>query len=196
MTLIHRRGLFVLGAAATGALAMPNILRAQTRSVADTLAGDSRFKQFLDLITRASMVEDFRQPGPITVFAPIDQAFFGAPANMIQDLTGRNMEGGENRNEVERQRLSALINYHVVPGTFLSTQLTGQEHRLKTLNGASLGIQTAGSSLRLQNPAPAMQLGGFGAAGAQVSAVPAEVVQADIMASNGVIHAISQVLWP
>jgi uncharacterized surface protein with fasciclin (FAS1) repeats len=29
----------------------------------------------------------------------------------------------------------------------------------------------------------------------EVAAAPAQIVQADILASNGVIHAVSQILW-
>jgi uncharacterized surface protein with fasciclin (FAS1) repeats len=197
---LQRRRLLALGTlAATGSLAAPAILRAQTvpptRTLADTMAGDSRFSRFLDLITRAGMVEDFRSAQPMTVFAPTDAAFSGAPANLIADLTGQN-ESGQNRNDVDRQRLGALINYHVVPGAFRASEVMGADRRLRTRNGSDIAINSTTDGMTVQNPAPAQQLGGFGAAGMNVASRPARVVQGDIVASNGVIHAIDGVLFP
>jgi len=196
---MQRRGLFTLAAAGAvmgAGLAAPTVLRAQTqlRTLADTLAGDNRFREFLNIITRGSMVDKFRQAAPMTVFAPIDAAFTGAPAGLIDQLLG-GAQSGENRNDVDRTRLGALIDYHTVPGMLRASELTG-DRRLRTTNGADIALSSANGRLSLQNPAPAQQIAGFGAAGANVSARPAQVVQADIMASNGIIHAIDQVIWP
>lgn len=184
-------------------LATPAILRAQTRNpapdnartLADTMAGDSRFTRFLDIITRVSAVEDFRQPTQMTVFAPVDQAFAGAPAGILQDLLG-NSESGNNQNSVERTRVMALLQYHMVPGRFTLQDFSTGERRLRTVNGADLLITPTANSINIRNPAPAQQAGAFGAAGAQMSAVPAEVVIGPILASNGVIFPLNQVLWP
>ncbi|MGK7867880.1 fasciclin domain-containing protein [Falsiroseomonas sp. E2-1-a20] len=199
-TILQRRRVLTLGTlAAAGSLAAPAILRAQTvpatRTLADTMAGDTRFSRFLDLISRGGMVEDFRRAEPMTVFAPTDAAFSGAPANLLQQLVGTGSAGGS-QESVDRQRLGALINYHIVPGAFRASELMGSDRRLRTRNGADVAITGNADGVMLQNPAPAMQMGGFGAAGANVSARPARVVQADIVASNGVIHAIDQVIWP
>lgn len=191
MTLTRRTGLL----AAAGLLATPAIGRAQLRTIADTLAGDTRFSRLLDLATRASAVETLRQAAPMTLFAPVDQAFVGAPAGLIQDLIG-NSESGNNQNAVERQRVQALINYHIVPGAFTADQLSGGERRLRTANGGDILISGSGTSMTIRNPAPAQQLGSFGAAGAQMAASPAQVLGSPVMASNGAIIPISQILWP
>lgn len=196
---MQRRGLFTLaaaGAAMGAGLAAPTVLRAQTqlRTLADTMAGDSRFSQFLNLITRGSMVEKFRQAAPMTVFAPIDAAFAGAPSGLLDQLLGGS-QSGQNRNDVDRMRLGALIDYHTVPGLLRAADLSG-DRRLRTVNGSDIALTSANGRLSLQNPAPGQQIAGFGAAGQNVSARPAQVVQADIMASNGIIHAIDQVIWP
>lgn len=196
---MQRRGLFTLaaaGAAMGAGLAAPTVLRAQTqlRTLADTMAGDSRFSQFLNLITHGSMVEKFRQAAPMTVFAPIDAAFAGAPSGLLDQLLGGS-QSGQNRNDVDRLRLGALIDYHTVPGLLRAADLSG-DRRLRTVNGSDIALTSANGRLSLQNPAPGQQIAGFGAAGQNVSARPAQVVQADIMASNGIIHAIDQVIWP
>jgi uncharacterized surface protein with fasciclin (FAS1) repeats len=191
----HRRALLAFGGmAAAGTLFTPAVLRAQTRNIADTLASDSRFSMFLDLITRATMVDQFRAPGPMTVFAPVDAAFTGAPAQFIQEMSGRSQQG-QNQAEID-PRLRALINYHVVPGAFTSDELMGTDRRLRTLNGSDISFTSSGGQGTVRNPAPGQQIAGFGAAGLNVNAVPAPVVQANIPANNGVIHAIGQVLFP
>jgi uncharacterized surface protein with fasciclin (FAS1) repeats len=197
MPMTRRMGMVALGAGAAALLAKPAVLRAQAlRTLADTMAGDTRFARFLDVITRASAVEDFRQASPITVFAPVEQAFFGAPAALFQDLLGTN-ESGNNRNEVERDRVRALIQYHMVPGNFGPNEIGGGgERRLRTLNGAEILVSGSGANMTLRNPAPAQQLGSFGAAGAQVAAAPAQILGSPVMASNGMIYPISQVLYP
>ena len=196
MTFINRRNLFALGAAGAGILAAPRVLRAQTRSIADTLASDTRFQRLMDLIVRNSMVDTFRQPGPFTVFAPTAQAFLSAPAGILNDLVG-NQESGNNQGDRERDRLGALINYHVVNGRFMAEELMGQNRNVNTVNGGALQLSsTGGGALTVRNPAPAVQLGATGAAGAQTSFRPANVTQANIPATNGVIHAIDQGLFP
>lgn len=200
MTSMHRRGFLALGSlAAAGSLAAPRVLRAQSlTNIADTMAGDTRFTRFLDIITRASMVEDFKQPGPMTVFAPVDQAFLNAPAGIMQDLLtlGQDRGGQSGGDSSERNRWMALINYHIVPGVFDASQLSGADRRLRTRNGADLQISGGPGSLQLSNPAPAQQLGGFGAFGAQANATATQVLGSPTTASNGVIYPINQILWP
>jgi uncharacterized surface protein with fasciclin (FAS1) repeats len=194
MMMTNRRGLLLGSMAGAGMMFTPALLRAQTRNIADTLAADSRFSQFLDLITRASMVDQFRQPGPYTVFAPVNAAFTGAPAMFIQEMSGRS-DQGENQAQVD-PRLSQLINYHVVPGAFSSDELMGSDRRLRTLNGSDISFSSSSGQAVVSNPAPAQQTSGFGAAGLNVNAAPAAVLQANIPASNGVIYAIGQLLFP
>lgn len=196
MISMHRRGLLALGAFGAGTLAAPAVLRAQTQvtTLADTMAADSRFARFLDLVSRAGMVETFRQAQPMTVFAPIDAAFLGAPAGIMQQLTGSSGQSGTNTG-ADRPRIAALINYHIVPGALGASALSSGQ-RLRTANGSDIAISGNAGALTLQNPAPAQQMAGFGSAGANVSASPARIVQPDIRASNGVIHAIDQIIWP
>ncbi|MBN3908847.1 MAG: S-layer homology domain-containing protein [Nostoc sp. NMS1] len=74
-----------------------------------------------------------------------------------------------------RQALIKILTYHVVPGAVTSSQLTAGE--LKTAEEKPVNIQID----RASN---------------QISVNNARVIQADVKASNGVIHAINQVLVP
>ncbi|WP_237213741.1 fasciclin domain-containing protein [Falsiroseomonas oryziterrae] len=198
MTSMNRRGLLALGTLAAGTLAIPGARAQSLRTIADTLAGDNRFARFLDLVTRATAVETFREPGPITVFAPVDEAFTGAPAGLLQDLLSQSYGRGSDTagDASNRQRWLALINYHVVPGAFDVAQLGGADRRLRTLNGGDIQISSTGGTMRVTNPAPAQQLSAVGSLGANVSAAPAQLVGSPISASNGVIYPINQILFP
>ncbi len=74
-----------------------------------------------------------------------------------------------------REALIKILRYHVVPGTVTASQLSAGE--LKTYEESPVNIQID----RANN---------------QVSVNNARVIQADVQASNGVIHAVNQVLVP
>ena len=73
-----------------------------------------------------------------------------------------------------KDKLVSILTYHVVPGQTLSTDLAGQRLGVTTVNGADLHID--------------------GRNGVKVE--DANVIQADILTSNGVIHVIDSVLLP
>ncbi|MBD0302441.1 MAG: S-layer homology domain-containing protein, partial [Tolypothrix sp. T3-bin4] len=74
-----------------------------------------------------------------------------------------------------REALIKILRYHVVPGAVTASQLSAGE--LKTYEERPVNIQID----RASN---------------QVSVNNARVIQADVQASNGVIHAVNQVLVP
>lgn len=72
-----------------------------------------------------------------------------------------------------RETLVSILTYHVVPGAVLSTDLSNNM-MAATVNGADITIMTEDG----------------------VTVNDASVVSADIIASNGVIHVIDQVILP
>jgi uncharacterized surface protein with fasciclin (FAS1) repeats len=73
-----------------------------------------------------------------------------------------------------RERLTEILTYHVVEGANMASDVQGMSSAT-TLQGSDVSISTSDGSV---------QVGG------------ATVVQADVEASNGVIHAIDAVLMP
>lgn len=73
-----------------------------------------------------------------------------------------------------KAKLQAVLTYHVVPGSVSSKQVVKLDSA-KTVNGQSIAIRTANGSVMIDE---------------------AKVVQADIAASNGVIHVIDTVILP
>ena len=76
--------------------------------------------------------------------------------------------------EENREQLVAVLTYHVVPGQVMSSDLANKQMSVETVNGQSVEIQAFGG----------------------VKVNDASVVQADIEASNGVIHVIDAVILP
>jgi uncharacterized surface protein with fasciclin (FAS1) repeats len=73
----------------------------------------------------------------------------------------------------DKSKLSAVLTYHVVPGKVMAAQVKPGD--VKTVQGQSLHVSTKGGSVMVDN---------------------ATVTEADINASNGVIHVIDTVILP
>ena len=73
-----------------------------------------------------------------------------------------------------KELLISILLYHVVSGSVLAADVVGLDSAT-TLNGASIDISVSDSGVMINN---------------------ANVVQADVVASNGVIHIIDAVLLP
>jgi uncharacterized surface protein with fasciclin (FAS1) repeats len=73
-----------------------------------------------------------------------------------------------------KAKLTAILTYHVVAGNVMAKEVAGMSSA-KTVNGQDISIKAKGGKVMIDKAA---------------------VIQADIAASNGVIHVIDQVLMP
>jgi uncharacterized surface protein with fasciclin (FAS1) repeats len=73
-----------------------------------------------------------------------------------------------------KAQLTAILTYHVVPGKVPASAVAGKVTDATTVNGATINVNGT-NGVKVNN---------------------ATVVQADVMASNGVIHVIDTVLLP
>lgn len=132
---------------------------AKSKDIVDTAVAAGNFKTLVKAAQAAGLVEALKGDGPLTVFAPTDEAFAKLPKRTLEDLL----------KPENRDRLTSILTYHVVPGEIL---LAAQSPA--TLEGQVLNIQSSGT----------FKVNG------------ANVITADIVASNGVIHVIDTVLIP
>ena len=103
---------------------------AENKDILDTAVAAGKFKTLVAAVKAAGLVDALKAEGPLTVFAPTDDAFASLPKGNVEKLLKP-----ENRDE-----LIAILSYHVLPGKiFLGTQ------SLVTLQGQSVTIRTAGS---------------------------------------------------
>jgi uncharacterized surface protein with fasciclin (FAS1) repeats len=80
-----------------------------------------------------------------------------------------------NAGRLDGDGLRRLLAYHVVPGQLTADFLEGMDVNHTTLLGSSLNVDGTGAGIRVND---------------------ANVLRADLMASNGVIHVIDRVLTP
>ena len=127
-------------------------------------------------VKAAGLVDTLSGKGPFTVFAPTNQAFEKLPAGTVDTLL----------KPENKAKLTKLLTYHVVSGTYTSTQLTaaarshGGTSTLKTVQGEPLTV-------KLQDG----KVWAIDAKGGKAS-----VTTADVMQSNGVVHVVDSVLMP
>ena len=137
--------------------------------IVDIAAGNPDFSTLVAAVQAAGLVETLKGPGPFTVFAPTNAAFAALPAGTVDTLLLP-----ENRDQ-----LVSVLTYHVVPGQITAGDVLGTRQQVTTVQGGTLDVNG--------------QVGKFGS-GVRVN--NANVIQPDIFASNGVIHAIDAVLLP
>ncbi len=112
-------------------------------------------------IDAAGLTTTLDGEGPFTVFAPTDAAFDLLPAGTVDALL----------NDIPT--LTAILTYHVVGATALSTDLSNGF--VATLNGSNVLVNITADGVFINN---------------------AQVIVADIETDNGVVHVIDAVLLP
>lgn len=139
--------------------------------------GNPDFTTLVSAVQAAELVDTLNGAGPFTVFAPTNAAFEKIPAADREALM----------QPAQREQLQGVLTYHVVTGNVNAAALTeqitagGGSATLTTVEGGTLTARAnADGTITLTD-----ENGGT-----------ANVVQADVMASNGVIHAIDTVVMP
>jgi uncharacterized surface protein with fasciclin (FAS1) repeats len=150
-----------LALTAATAFAMPAV--AADKDIVDTAVAAGSFNTLAAALTAAGLVETLKGEGPFTVFAPTDAAFAALPAGTVEDLL----------KPENKDKLTAILTYHVVPGKVMSTDLT-EGMKAATVNGKEITITLEG--------------------GPKVNG--AVISGPDVEASNGVIHVIDSVILP
>lgn len=162
---MNRRSLLAALAAA-GALGLAACAPMQPKNpdIVDIAAGNEDFSTLVAAVSAAGLVDTLKGDGPFTVFAPTNAAFAALPAGTVDDLL----------KPENKDKLVAVLTYHVVPGAVTSDQLAGKRLDVATVQGATVHVD-ARKGVRVNK---------------------ANVTTADIVASNGFIHVIDSVLLP
>ncbi|MEX3017747.1 fasciclin domain-containing protein [Gymnodinialimonas sp. 202GB13-11] len=150
----------LLALAASTALAAPAFADGHSNTIVDVATEAGSFTTLLAAAEAAGLVETLSGEGPLTVFAPTDEAFAALPEGTVEGLLA------------DTEALTAVLTYHVVAGAVMSGDLS-DGMTATTVNGADITVSL--------DP---------------VMINDANVVAADIEASNGVIHVIDSVLLP
>ena len=149
---------------------------AASGTIVEVAQGNADFSTLVSAVQAAGLVETLNGAGPFTVFAPTNAAFEKIPAETLQGLL----------TPEQRDTLTAVLSYHVVSGRVDAATLIeqiqagGGSATVTTVQGGELTARVVEGGVVLTD-----------AAGNE-----SRVVQTDVTASNGVIHAIDTVVMP
>src|SRR5512139_3914111 len=133
------------------------------KDIVDTAVSAGSFNTLVAAVQAAGLVDTLKGAGPFTVFAPTNEAFAKIPKADLDAILA------------DKEKLTAILTYHVVPGEVLSTDLK-KKQRVETVEGSKVLIKVNKKK------------------GATID--DAKIVQTDIQGSNGVIHVIDTVILP
>ena len=139
-------------------------------NVVQVAQSDSRFSILVEAVQAAGLTDTLTAPGPYTVFAPTNDAF----SALLGEL-------GVTKDQLlaNTPLLTAVLKYHVVAGQVPSSAVPLGK-AINPVGGGFFKIDKVGTSLVITDGRNRTS----------------KIVQADIAASNGVIHAIDKVLLP
>ena len=135
--------------------------------IVDTAVKAGSFNTLVAAVKAADLVGTLKGKGPFTVFAPTDEAFAKLPKGTLEDLL----------KPENKQKLASILTYHVVAGKYDAKRLTNAKAKrftVKSVQGAPIPVDIRKG----------------------VKVAGANVVKADVAASNGVIHVIDKVILP
>ena len=96
--------------------AMP---KPELKDIVDTAVADGRFGTLVAAVQAAGLVDALKGEGPLTVFAPTDEAFAKLPAGTVETLLKpENLE-----------QLKSILLYHVVGGKLMASDVTSMPLR-------------------------------------------------------------------
>lgn len=147
--------------------AIDRVLLPPAGNIVEVAASNPNFSYLVAAVQRAGLANALSGPGALTVFAPTNQAFIDAGFTTIAAIQA-----------APPSALIPILTYHVAAGRTFSSDLSNGQMLTMLSGGTTTILLTTGT-----------QIDG-------TSSAPSNIIQTDIMATNGVIHVIDRVLLP
>jgi len=113
---------------------------AAASDVIQQLVQNGDFTTLLTALRLTGLDQTLAQAGPVTIFAPTDQAFAQLSPLVLQQLLA------------DPTKLQSILSYHVVNGNLTSAQLA-QQSSLTTLEGQTINVSASNNQITLNNSA-------------------------------------------
>ena len=145
-------------------------------NIVETAISNDSFSTLVTAVQSAELVEALSSDGPFTVFAPTNDAF-----NNLPDGTLSSLLQPENQ-----ETLQSILTYHVVAGQFMAEDVVqalndnSGQFTVETLQGGELTLKLWEGNVYVKD----------------TNGNKAQIIITDVEASNGVIHAINNVVLP
>ncbi len=148
----------------------------KSNDIVDVAVSVDDFSTLVSALKAADLVGALKGDGPFTVFAPVNSGFAKIDATALNSLL----------EPANKEKLAAILTYHVVAGKIAAADVVkaleagNGKAELTTLNGAKLTAVSKDGGIFLMDAK-----GNY-----------SKIAQTDVMASNGVIHIIEDVVMP
>lgn len=147
-----------------------------SKNIVEIATSVDDFSTLVSALKAADLVGALQGDGPFTVFAPVNSGFAKIDADALNSLL----------QPENKEKLSGILTYHVVSGRIAAADVVNAlkggngKAELKTLNGSTLTAVEKDGGIFLMD-----QNGNY-----------SKITKTDVMASNGVIHIIEDVVMP
>merc|ERR1711992_100796 len=143
----------------------PVVAKVAPKTIAELVVSEPRFSTLLAAVKAANLVETLNGEGSFTVFAPTNEAFKKVPEEALAGLLAN------------KEELKAVLLRHVVPSAIQGKNIPPGTTALTTAGGDKIDVTRDQNNL--------IQI--------KSAAGSAYVVLFDVVASNGVVHAVDSV---
>ncbi len=107
------------------------------KNIVETAIAAGSFKTLVAAVEAAGLVDTLSSKGPVTVFAPTDEAFAKLPKGTVESLLK------------DKAKLTSILTYHVVSGKVMSKDVMNLK-KAKTVQGQDIMIDTK-SGVKVNN---------------------------------------------
>ena len=145
-------------------------------NIVETAVSNENFSTLVAAVQAGDLVGALSSEGPFTVFAPTNDGFNNLPEGTLDTLL----------KPENKETLQSILKYHVVSGTFMANdvvnaiQSNGGQFTVQTLQGNELTLKLWEGDVYVKD----------------AKGNKAKVIITDVETSNGVIHAINNVVLP
>ena len=147
------------------------------KNIVENAVNSANHTTLVAAVKAAGLVEALQGDGPMTVFAPVNDAFENLPDGTVETLL----------KPENKDKLTAVLTYHVVAGNYDFNELVKEIKKgkgvatLKTLSGGNLMFMMNGEhNIMIKDE----------------NGNKANITVYDVYQSNGVIHVIDTVVLP
>ena len=144
----------------------PTSVPTPNQTIFDIASGNPDFSILVQALTAAKLVDGLNEPGTLTVFGPPNSAFLSLPNGTLDNLLLPH----------NILQLQNLLLYHILPEIYMSYEFDSRAYDTLDFYGDPVIVEVLNNGT--------------------VKVNTAVVIAANVMASNGVIHVVDQVLLP
>ena len=114
------------------------VILPESRDIVDIAVEDGRFNTLVAAVQAAGLVDALKGEGPLTVFAPTDEAFAALPAGTVEALLA------------DIPALTDILLYHVVEGKVMASDVVELSNAM-TLQGQYVDIKVEDGKVMIDN---------------------------------------------